>query len=130
MYNGQIPITELSTLQLSGSAVANGKDVATATYGTEAYAATVNDSITGIAGGWYQTEFNIFGNQNAAQAFFNKGASLTLNIALDYGSSEVPTCIYPSYYNGTTGETNNLTLGTTCTLAGGASPYIQFTESD
>jgi len=130
MYNGQIPITELSTLQLSGSAVAKGKDVATATYGTEAFAVTVNDSITGIASGWYQTEFNVFGNQNGAQAFFNKGASLTLNIALDYGSTEVPTCIYPSYYNGTTGETNNLTLGTTCTLAGGASPYIQFTESD
>jgi hypothetical protein len=130
MYNGQIPITELASLQLSGTAVTNGTDVATATYGTEAYAATVRDSITGIAGGWYQTEFNIFGNQNGAQAFFNKGASLTLNIALDYGSSEVPTCIYPSYYNGTTGETNNLTLGTTCTLAGGASPYIEFTESD
>jgi len=130
MYNGQIPINLLASLQLSGSAVANGKDIATATYGTEAYAATVNDSITGIASGWYQTEFNVFGNQNGAQAVFNKGASLTLNIALDYGSSEVPTCIYPSYYDGTTGETNNLTLGTTCTVAGGTSPYIQFTESD
>ncbi|MGA7218058.1 MAG: hypothetical protein WBX38_07080 [Candidatus Sulfotelmatobacter sp.] len=130
MYNGQIPITELASLQLSGTAVTNGKDVATATYGTEAYAATVNDSITGIAGAWNQVEFNVFGNQNGAQAVFNKGASLTLNIALDYGSTEVPTCIYPSYYNGTTGETNNLNLGTTCTLAGGASPYIQFTESD
>jgi hypothetical protein len=130
MYNGQIPITELASLQLSGSAVTNGKDVATATYGTEAYAATVNDSITGIANGWYQVEFNVFGNQNGARADFNKGASLTVNIALDYGSENVPTCIYPSYYNGTTGETNNLTPGTTCTLAGGASPYIEFTESD
>jgi hypothetical protein len=130
MYNGQIPITELASLQLSGSAVTKGMDVATATYGTEAYAATVRDAITGIASAWNQVEFNVFGNQNGAQAVFNKGASLTLNIALDYGSSEVPTCIYPSSYDGTTGETNDLTLGTTCTFAGGASPYIQFTESD
>jgi hypothetical protein len=130
IYNGQIPITTLASLQLSGSAVTNGKDVATATYDTEAYAATVKDSYTDIASAWYQVEFNIFGQGNGSQAFFNKGASLTVNIALDYGSSNVPTCIYPSYYNGTTGETNNLTPGTTCTLAGGASPYIQFTESD
>ncbi len=130
IYNGEIPITTLASLQLSGSAVTNGTDVATATYDTEAYAATVKDSYTDIASGWYQTEFNVFGQGNGSQAFFNKGASLTVNIALDYGSSNVPTCIYPSYYNGTTGETNNLTPGTTCTLAGGASPYIQFTESD
>jgi hypothetical protein len=128
--NGEIPITELASLQLSGSAVTNGTDVATATYGTEAYAATVNDSYTDIASAWYQVEFNVFGNQNGSQANFTTGSSLTVNIALDYGSSNVPTCIYPSYYTGTTGETNNLTPGTTCSLAGGASPYIEFTESN
>jgi len=31
--------------------------------------------------------------------------------------------------SGSTGETNNLTLGS-CTTAGGTSPSIQFTESD
>jgi hypothetical protein len=130
IQNGQIPANELASLQLSGSAAANGIDVATATYGAEAYAATVKDSYTDISSVWNQVEFNIFGNQNGAEAVFNKGAALTLNIALDYGSSDIPTCIYPNYYNGSTGETNNLTLGTTCTLAGGASPYIEFTESD
>jgi hypothetical protein len=130
IYNGILPISQLTSLQLSGSAVTNGTDVAIATYDGEAYAASVKDSYTTIASAWYQTEFNIFGSGNGAQAFFNKGASLTVNIDLDYGSSNVPTCIYPSYYTGTTGETNNLTPGTTCTLAGGTSPYIQFTESD
>lgn len=130
IQNGQIPATDLASLELSGSAVANGTDVATATYGTEAYASTVKDSYTDIASVWNQVEFNIFGNQNGAEAVFNKGASLTLNIALQYGSSDVPTCIPPGDYNGSTGETNNLNLGSTCTLAGGASPYIEFTESD
>jgi hypothetical protein len=130
MYNGQIPITELSSLELSGSAVVNGKDKATAIYGTEAYAATVEDVLTDIAGAWNQAEFNVFGNQNGSEAAFNTGASLSVKIALEEGSSAAPTCIAPGYYNGTTGETNNLNLGTTCTVAGGSSPYIEFTESD
>lgn len=130
IYDGVLPISQLTSLQLSGSAVTNGTDAAIATYDGEAYAATVKDSYTTIASGWFQTEFNIFGNQNGSQAFFNKGAALTVNIDLEYGSSNIPTCIYPQYYTGTTGETNNLTPGTTCALAGGSSPYIQFTESD
>jgi len=45
------------------------------------------------------------------------------------GSTAAPTCVSPSSYAGTTGETNNLTLKS-CTAVGGSTPYIQFTESD
>ena len=39
--NGQLPITDLAGLKLSGSAKPGGTDTATVTYGTEAYKATV-----------------------------------------------------------------------------------------
>lgn len=129
MYDGQIPATQLTSLQLSGSAVLNGLDVATATYDTEAFAVSTKDSHTDIAGVWNQVEFNVFGNQNGSEAVFNKGSALTAQIVLEDGSSTAPTCILPSSYEGSTGETNNLTPGT-CTAGGGSAPYIQFTESD
>lgn len=127
--NGQLPITDLASLKLSGSAHAAGTDNATVTFGTHAYTATVQDSYTDIASGWTQAEFNVLGNAGGSKASFNKGSSLTVKVALTDGSTATPTCVSPSSYAGTTGETNNLTLHS-CTATGGSSPYIQFTESD
>lgn len=127
--NGQLPITDLSSLKLSGSAHPSGTDSATVTFGTKAYTATVKDSYTDIASGWTQAEFNVLGNAGGSRANFNKGAKITTKIAVTDGSTTAPTCVSPSSYAGTTGETNNLTVGS-CTAAGGSSPYIQFTESD
>jgi hypothetical protein len=129
VYNGQLPITDLASLQLSGSTVAKGNDKATATYGTEAYSATVKDSYTDISSAWSEVEFNVLGNAGGSRADFNSGASLTVKVALTDGSSSTPTCLSPSKYDGTTGETNNLNLGS-CTATGGSTPYIQFTESN
>jgi hypothetical protein len=42
------------------------------------------------------------------------------------GSTSAPSCVADS---GTTGETNNLNLGS-CSTASGSTPSIQFTESD
>jgi hypothetical protein len=56
---------------------------------------------------------------------FNKGTSITVNIALADGLTTAPTC---KGDDGTTGETNNLNLGA-CTTAGGATPSVQFVES-
>jgi hypothetical protein len=127
--NGQLPITDLATLKLSGSATKSGTDAATVTFGTEAYTATVADHYTDIASGWTQAEFNVLGNAGGSRADFNKGASLTVKVAVTDGSTTAPTCVAPSSYDGTTGETNNLTIGK-CTATGGTAPYIQFTESD
>jgi len=126
---GQVPITKLSTLALSGSAAAGGNDSAVATYGTKAYTATVSDSLTDISAGWTEAEFNIVGNAGGARAQFNTGSSITAKVALTDGSTTTPTCLAPSAVAGTTGETNNLT-GKSCTATGGSSPSIQFVESN
>jgi hypothetical protein len=126
---GQIPITKLASLALSGSATAGGTDKATVTYGTSAYIATVKDSYTDIASGWSEAEFNVLGNAGGSEAEFNSGSSITAKVALTYGSTAAPTCLSPSSDAGTTGETNNLNPGS-CTATSGSAPYIQFTESD
>ena len=126
---GHISITRLATLKLSGSAKSGGTDAATATFGSDAYTATVKDSYTDIASCWSQAEFNVLGNAGGSKADFNTGASLTVKIGLTDGSTGTPTCVSPADYDGTTGETNNLSLGK-CTATGGSSPYIQFTEAD
>ena len=129
VYNGQLPATDLASLQLSGSAVSKGTDKATATYGTEAYTATVADSYTDISSAWTQAEFNVFGNAGGSRADFNSGASLTAKVAVTDGVTTAPTCISPSSDDGTTGETNNLSPKS-CTATGGSSTYITFVESD
>ena len=128
VYSGQIPATQLASLQLSGTATAGGTDRATATYNTDAYTANVADSYTDIASKWTQAEFNVVGNAGGSRADFNKGAALTVKIAVTDSSTTAPTCVSPSSYDGTTGETNNLTLGS-CSATGGSAPYIEFTES-
>lgn len=126
---GQIPITSLANLTLSGSAAAGGDDAATVTYDGEAYTATVTDSYTDISSGWNLAEFNVVGNAGGSRADFNKGSSVTVKLAVADGTTAAPTCIPTSSRKGTTGETNNLNAGA-CTATGGASPAIQFTESN
>jgi hypothetical protein len=126
--NGQVPATQLASLSLSGTATASGTDKATATFGTEAFTASVADSLTDIASKWTQAEFNVVGNAGGSSANFNKGASLTVKVAVIDGSTTAPTCVSPSSDDGTTGETNNLTLGS-CAGTGGSAPFIEFTES-
>lgn len=127
--NGQLPITDLASLKLSGSATPAGTDSATVTFDGEAYTATVKDSYTDIASGWTQAEFNVLGNAGGSRADFNSGSSVTVKVALTDGTTSVPTCVSPSKYEGTTGETNNLNLGS-CTASSGSTPSIQFTESN
>ena len=126
---GQLPITDLAGLTLSGSATPNGTDAATVTFGGDAYTATVKDSLTDISAGWNQAEFNVVGNAGGSRADFNTGSSVTVTVALTDGSSSAPTCVPPSSREGTTGETNNLT-GKSCTVTGGSSPSIQFVQSN
>ena len=119
-------ITQLGNLKLSGTAVTNGIDTLVMTTANGAYSTTGNDSVVYLAKGWDQAEFNVVGDGGGSSAKFNKGTSLTVEIALKDGSTSAPTC---EGDDGTTGETNNLTLGS-CTTAGGSTPYIKFTEKD
>jgi len=126
--NGQLPITDLASLKLSGSATAGGTDAATVTFGGKAFTATVKDSFTDIARGWSRAEFNVLGNAGGSEAVFNTGSTITAKIAVSDGSTTAPTCVPPADIDGTTGETNNLTLGS-CTATSGSAPSIEFTES-
>lgn len=117
-------ISNLKNLKLKGS-IASGNDTVTLTSGTTLYSVSASDSVTKLASGWNYSEFNIFGAGGGSDATFNSGSSVTVKISMKNGSTAAPTCV--NY--GTTGETNNLNLGT-CTGTGGASPYIQFTESN
>ena len=119
-----IPIAQLSSLQMSGTAVKNGKDTLIFTTETEAFATTGRDSVVDLATAWNESEFNIIGDGGGSKATFNKGSSITVKIAVDDGAINPAACVANA---GTTGETNNLTLGSCSPVAG---PAIQFTESN
>ncbi len=116
----QLLLQDLTKIKLNATVVKGGNDTVTYTTPTEAYSNTQPDSITYAAHGWTQTEFNFFGQSGGSIAYFNPGSSITIKI-FD-GKSTTPTCV--NY--GTTGELNNLSLGT-CTAGPG---YIKFTESN
>lgn len=105
IYNGQLPITDLADLTLTGTAQAGGVDNAIVTYGGTAYVASVTDSYTDIASVWNQAEFNVLGNAGGAEAQFNSGTSIIVQIAVTDGSESPPTC---GFNGGSTGESNNL----------------------
>jgi hypothetical protein len=121
-----IPITSLAKLTLSGAAVAGGNDTVVFNSGTQAYSVSGKDSVVDISSVWRESEFNVVGNAGGSRANFNSGSSVTVKVALTDGSTAAPTCVANA---GSTGETNNLNLGT-CTTASGTNPSIQFTESN
>ena len=122
----QQAISTLSQLKLSGSAASGGNDTLVFTTPTRAYSTTGKDSVTYLATAWKQAEFNIIGDGGGSKATFNTGSSVTVKLAVTHGSTTAPTCASNA---GTTGETNNLTLRS-CSGVSGATPYIQFVESN
>ncbi len=118
-------ITQLGYLKVSGTAVSGGNDTMVMTTESSAYSTTGKDSVVNLAHAWNAAEFNVVGDGGGSAAKFNAGSSLTVEIALKDGSTTAPAC---DGDDGTTGETNNLTLGK-CTVAGGSTPSVKFTES-
>jgi hypothetical protein len=123
-----IPITSLSQLELGSSVQAGGFDSVTLYYGSEAITMNAPDSMLDISSVWKQVEFNIVGDAGGSQAQFNSGSSLKAILSFADGSSAKPTCVANA---GTTGETNNLNLGS-CSASLGlfGLPLIEFTESN
>jgi hypothetical protein len=118
--------TSLASLSLSAAADAGGNDTVVFTDGTTAYSVSQADTTLDISQVWKESEFNVVGDAGGSRADFNKPVSITVKIALTDGSTSAPTCVANG---GTTGETNNLNLGT-CSASSGSSPSIQFTESN
>lgn len=121
-----VAITQLSHLRLTVTALAGGYDRVTFSNGTQAVTVTEPDSLLDIATVWTQAEFNVLGNAGGSRATFNAGASVTVRLAVQDGSTSAPLCLHNA---GTAGESNNLTLRT-CTATSGTTPAITFTESD
>jgi hypothetical protein len=119
-------LTSLADLQLTGSAVAGGNDTTTLTTANDAYSASEADSIVGLSGFWNETEYNIVGDGGGSEAVFNSGTKIKVKIQLQDGSTTAPACESNA---GTTGETNNLNLGS-CAGKSGKKPSISFTESN
>jgi hypothetical protein len=121
-----LAITDLAGETITASAISGGNDTVTFTYGGDSYAVSGKDSVLYISTVWNEAEFNVVGDAGGSRADFNTGSSVGVEIAVTSGSTAKPTCLKNA---GTTGETNNLKLGA-CTTSGGASPAIQFTESN
>jgi len=121
----RLAISALDSMKMSGAAVEGGNDTLVFTADGEAYSTNGKDSVVELAVDWTASEFNIIGDGGGSEAIFNTGSSLTVKIAVTDGSTVAPVC---GAKDGTTAETNNLTLGS-CETAGGATPYVQFTES-
>jgi hypothetical protein len=146
-----IPVTNLGDVILSANAVNGGDDTIWLEYGDDSWARSNADSSApcckgglDIASVWNQAEFNVVGDMDSTQAQFNFFSSITVVLAILDGSDSAPTC--PNNV-GTTGETNNMTLGACQTGVGNVidlggcgnqtacvgediyGPYIEFTES-
>lgn len=121
-----VPATQLANVKLTGTATAGGNDTVVFTNGTKAYSSSGKDSVLYLAQVWKVGEFNVVGNAGGSEAQFNSGSSITVKLAVSDGSTAVPSCVANS---GSTGESNNLNLGS-CTASGGSNPSIQFTESN
>jgi hypothetical protein len=152
-----IPATQLNQVTFYGAANSDADSVGLQ-YGDDVWVVTANDSSSDngrdndtsgggvdIASVWTQVEFNVVGDGNLTQASFNAGAQFNVLLTIEDGSQSAPACIPPQDGAGTTGESNNLTLGTCQTGVGNkvylgcgdqddcapaivTGPYIEFSE--
>jgi hypothetical protein len=113
----------ISDLTLTATATAGGNDKVVLVTKAQAYAVSAKDSIVELGQFWNATEFNAFGIGYGSDAMINAGASIKVNLAVKDSTGTAPTCVGNA---GTTGEGNNLTLGS-CSTVGNS---IQFTESN
>nr|HEX4312397.1 hypothetical protein [Kofleriaceae bacterium] len=121
-----IGVTDLAALKMSGAAVAGKNDSMVFANGTEAFSTSEKDTVTNLASAWNSVEYNIIGDGGASEAVFNKGSSIEVRIGVKDGTTAAPQCVAN---DGTTGETNNLKLGS-CKAFVGSTPAVEFTESD
>ena len=116
----------LPTLSLTGQAVSGGNDTFQMAVGSKLYSVTGADSVVGLAQGWQQAEFNIFGDGNSTEATLNGAVTLVVRTSTNNGSTSAPSC----YSGGFTGETNNLKFAAAPSNPNpGTLPAIVFTES-
>ncbi len=119
------PYANLPYLELAGEA-SGGQDTAILSTGDGNISAVAQDSVLNLEQSWNEAEFNVFGDGNGSQVNFNTGTTFVVQTSVDNGTTDAPYCPNES----TTAETNNLSLVGSCCSYGGASPNIQFMESN
>lgn len=118
-------ILYLSDMALTGKA-SGGTDTVLMDYPGGNISAVGADSVLDLEQGWSRAEFNVFGSGNSNEVNINSNASMVVQLTLNNGTTSTPTVADESF----TGETNNLSLiGASCSY-GGATPMIQFMESN
>jgi hypothetical protein len=122
-------ITNLVNMTLTGLA-GGATDTVIVTTGEGHMYAAANTSLVNLsAAGWTEAEFNVFGNDSGAEASFNAGT--TLNVQLLTDNATASAFVDQCTPGGTTAEKDSLTLvpGSCCPL-GGDTPGILFSESN
>jgi hypothetical protein len=120
-------ITDLAKLKLMGRVSTTTPDTAflSAADGT-VFPSKGAANYIGIVGAWRGAEFNLFGDCCSYGAYLNNGSNIKVSLSVDNGTVN---CINTGF-DGTTAETNNLSLLLgSCSATGGASPGIMFSES-
>ncbi len=118
-------LSDLPYLQLSGEA-SGGADTAMLGAEGSVYEVTSADSRLNLEQHWDVAEYGVFGNGGGSGVTFNSGTTLVDEISLDNGATASPGCNPGGY----TSEYNNLNLLSACCSYGGASPNVQFMESN
>ena len=119
-------IADLGHLSLTGNAASSGTDSIVFSADGVLYSVQGEDNVLNLAQAWKDAEFNIFGDGGGSEASFNNGSTIVVRTSVDDGTTNAPSCLEN---DGTTGETNSLTLLNPCCTIGGASPAIAFKES-
>jgi uncharacterized repeat protein (TIGR03803 family) len=119
-------MADLSKITMTATAESGATDTLLLGTASGDLTALGSDSLLNLAQRWHAAEFNIFGDGCSSQANFSNGSTIVVKTSVDDRSLETPKCVAESF----TGETDNLTLVPPCCPYAGASPNIQFMESN
>jgi len=103
--------------------VSSAEDTLIFTNGDVATSISNTDPVQ-LSQNWNTAEFNVFGDAFSTVANFNAGAKIVVNLTVNNGTLNAPTCIENSFTN----ETNNLSLSNTPAIGMSTSPEISFIE--
>ena len=119
--------SNLPNVQLSGVAMSGGDDAVTLSVaGGQATTVSASDSVLDLSAQWSTTEWNVFGQCCSAEADFTSSTSLVALTSFAASTGPVaPTCVAN---DGTTAETNNLTLSSTPVLGSFSLPTMAINE--
>jgi len=119
IFSGQLLFAGINDL--------GGLDVVSLLVGNQGFALALPTNFIGLGQVWTQAEFNVLGLWNSSQAVFSPGQTIGVADTLTgAGGTAISAKCVPN--QGTTGETNNLSLGQCPCFSNGS--QIEFTESN